>query len=154
MHMRSRHLLLILFAAGLLFAGACGSPSEDKEDCPSFADFQLYPEIGGADNVYELYVRLKSTDGSRKVDRVYAQLFFSSGESAGVTFDLVRTEADHLRFLRTFRGDEVCEAGTCSLYFRVIAHNTNGCTKSFETDIFQVVIDAGDDDVSDDDTTE
>jgi hypothetical protein len=36
----------------------------------------------------------------------------------------------------------------------VIAHNTSACAKSFETDIFQVVVDTSDDDTVDDDTAE
>ena len=130
----------------------CGDDDDDEDgDCPSFADYQLYPDIGEPDSVFELFVRLKNKSANFNVERIYAQLYQSNGNSGGVTFDLVRTEADHLRYLRTFRGNEVCDSGTCSLYFRVIAEHVKGCSKSFETDIFQVVVDQEDDDTAGDD---
>ncbi|MHA1568968.1 MAG: hypothetical protein ACTSXZ_05825 [Alphaproteobacteria bacterium] len=150
----SLHLLLLLLLPVLVLPlVTCGEESDDDdEDCPSFDDYQVYPEIGGPNNVFELFVRLKDKSANQHVERVYGQLYYSNGEHAGVTFDLVRTETDHLRYLRTFRGYEVCENGTCSLYFKVIAEHEKGCKKAFETDMFQVVIDEGDDDIADDDT--
>jgi hypothetical protein len=158
---RSHHWWLMAAMALLLTGVGCGSPqNNNKTDCPSFAEYQLYPSIGAGDTVYELYVRLKNADVDRKVLGVAAQLFTSNDVSAGVTFDLVRTEADHLRYLRTFRGADVCDIGTCSLFFNVIAEATNHCKSKFETTIFQVVIDqtdddaTADDDATDDDTTQ
>ncbi len=138
-------LLLALALSAALWA--CGDDDDDDEDCPSFADYQVYPEVGDGDSVYELYVRLKTKSVNKKVERVYARLYASNGQPTGEVFDLVRTEADHYRYLRTFTGDEVCESGTCSLYFKVFAEHTEGCVKAFETDMFQVVIEeTGDDD--------
>ncbi len=144
--------LLVALAVAALFA-ACGKKQDDEGTCASFADYQIYPAVGGPTSVYELFVRLRDTDAAGEVVRLYADLYYSNGESAGVTYDLVRTEADSLRYLRTFRGEDVCETSTCSLFFKVYAE-TEDCTKSFETDMFQVVIDSGDDDAADDDDTD
>lgn len=143
-------ILVLVLGLGLMFI-ACGEENGDEEeDCPSFADYQVYPEVGESDSVFEIYVRLKPKSANQKVVRIYAQLYFSTSQFAGQTFDLVRSETDHLRYLRTFRGNEVCENGTCSLYFKVIAEHSGGCKKAFETDMFQVIIDGGDDDTAGD----
>lgn len=138
-------LTLVLALAAMFWA--CGQEGDDDdEDCPSFADYQVYPEIGNGDSVFELYVRLKSKSANKKVERVYAKLYASNGQPTGDVFDLVRTEADHLRYLRTFYGNETCESGTCSLFFKVYAEHVDGCVKTFETDMFQVIIEEDADD--------
>ena len=145
--MRIFALLILCLTASLIFA-ACGEEGDgDDEDCPSFAEYpQAYPLLGDGGSVYELYVRFKSKSVNRRLESVYAQLYFTTGQYAGVTYDLVRTEADPHRYLRTFTGDEVCENGTCSLRFKVFAEHVDGCTKALESNIFQVVIDEADDD--------
>lgn len=157
MRARWNMCLILLALAGLLVAAGCGKEQTNEETCPSFSDYQLYPPLGTGDSVYELLVMLRDRSANQDVEKVYADLYSSNDQYAGRTFDLVRLEADHLRYLLTFQGSEVCESGTCSLFFKVFAKHPEGCIKSFQTDIFQVVIgpetDDDNDAASDDDTT-
>lgn len=146
--MRKWLWLLLALTALVGLALACGDTDDDEdEDCPSFAEYpQVYPEAGDADSHHELYVRFKSKKVNRQLERVYAQLYYTNGQYAGVTFDMVRTEDDDYRYLRSFTGSEVCEEDFCFLRFRVFAEHADGCTKSLESNIFQVIIEEGDDD--------
>ena len=146
--MRFRWLIFgLLLAAALLALGGCDDGSDDNEDsCPSFADMQLLPETGVADTQFVLWIKMRGKQVNRELDRVIAQLYLVDGRSNNKTFDLVRVEDDPYKYIRTFNGDEVCETGTCTLFFRVIAEHKDGCKKSFDTPLFQVVIDQGADD--------
>jgi hypothetical protein len=145
-------LAWLLLAVGLALAlGGCGSTDEKKSDCPSFADQQLLPEEGGPDTQYVLWVKLRDTDTNKKLESMVAQSFTVDGRSNNKTFDLVRVESNPLKYLRTFNGSEVCASDTCTLYFRVIATSQDGCERGFDTELFQVVMDQGDDDDDDND---
>ncbi|MDP8224135.1 MAG: hypothetical protein P9L99_12305 [Candidatus Lernaella stagnicola] len=139
--------LLILAVCGL----GCGEePDDDGESCPSFKDQQLLPDSGGPSSDFVLWVELKEKKANRQLSSVVANAFFADGRSAGKTFDLVRVEEEPYKYLRTFTGEEVCEANTCTLFFQVIAVHEDGCRKSFDTPLFQVIWpDESDDDTSD-----
>jgi hypothetical protein len=144
LHRFSWALVALALAAAL---AGCGSVDDNKGDaCPSFDDSQLLPEVGGADSEFVLWIQLNDSEANRHLDSVIAQLFFADGRSANKTFDLVRVEDDPLKYLRTFTGAEACSIGTCTLYFHVIAEHEDGCQRSRDTQLFQVVMDQGDDD--------
>jgi hypothetical protein len=146
--LRVRSLMLVLFIAALLpvFGGCDTGTTQDDESCPSFADMQLLPETGDAGTEFVLWIKLKDSQANREIDSMIAQLYLVDGRPNNKTFDLVRVENDPYKYIRTFNGDEVCETGTCTLFFRVVATHKDGCQKSFDTPLFQVVIDQGADD--------
>ena len=143
-------LMMMMLAAVVLWAGCGDDSGDDEEDCPSFDDMQLLPEIGDAETEYVLFVEFKNNNANKNLETVRAVAYFADGRSAGVTLDLVRLEDRAHKYLRTFAGDEVCEADTCTLFFEVTARHESGCTRGFDTPLFQVVID----EPVDDDTTD
>ncbi len=143
-----------------LAAAGCGSESKTPEECPSFQDWQIYPPNGGPDTQFELFVLLKDKSANTRVEGIRADLFTSDGRGTGVAYDLVQSDSDGKRYLRSFAGSEVCEEGVCNVYFQVVATHEKGCIKGFDTDMFQVAYpgagsdDDTDDDASDDDATD
>lgn len=134
-------LLFVLLSALALFFFACGDEGDEEEDdCPRFSDYQIYPEFGTATTEYELLVVLKKKSVNHKVNRIEAKLFNSDGSSAQKTLDMVQSNEDPYRFVRGFSGSDVCEEGTCHLYFHVIAYHTSGCEKAFDTQMLVVEV--------------
>ena len=144
-------LLLLLTAGGLL--ASCEAEKKDEEQCPSFADQQLLPETGSTDTEFVLWVKLRNREANHNLSGIVAQLFSVDGRSANKTLDLVRVEDNPLKYIRTFKGMDVCASGVCTLYFRVVAEHEKGCQRSFDTPLFQVAIGAADDDTTADDDT-
>ena len=146
--MRKLAILLLLFFVPIVFVTACGEETDDDgESCPSFNDRQLLPDVGEPDTEFVLWVELKSKNVNRQIESLIANAFFADGRSANKTFDLVRVEDKPYKYLRTFKGDEVCDSGVCTLFFQVVARHEDGCARSFDTPLFQVVCpDQGDDD--------
>jgi hypothetical protein len=144
-------LFLLAGITGALFA--CGEEKKDEEKCPSFADQQMLPETGIAETEFVLWVKLRDRDANHNLAGMVAQLFNVDGRSANKTLDLVRVEDDPLKYIRTFKGSDVCASDTCTLYFHVIAEHQDGCERSFDTPLFQVTIGAADDDSAADDDT-
>lgn len=146
MRVRRLVLLLLLLTLPLAFGGCGEDNGDDDESCPSFADRQLLPETGDADTEFVLWVKLRDSQANRELTSVIAQLYRVDGRSANLTLDLVRVEDDPYKYIRTFNGKAVCETGTCTLFFRVIAEHKDGCKKAFDTPLFQVVTDTEADD--------
>jgi len=154
MRIRFAFLALIGLVLASLAVGCGDTDDGDDESCPSFADRQLLPEIGGSDTEYVLWVKLKSKSANRELESMVANAFHADGRSTGVTLDLVRVEDEPYKYIRTFQGNELCASGTCTLYFQVVAKHEEGCREQFDTPLFQIVMDANadDDDDNDDDT--
>ena len=140
--------------------GCPPSEEEDGEDCPVFSKYQIYPEEGDGDTQYELLIILARKEVNAKVTAIQAKVANSDGSLTPFTLDMVQSNAEPARFVRAFNGNEVCEEGTCMLFFKAKAFHASGCKKSIKTDVFVVRMpespddddDATDDD--DDDTTD
>ena len=143
-------LLIVLGALTFVSFGCGDGEQDDEEKCPRYSDYQLYPEVGDGETEFELLIQLKKKSVNQTVNRIEAELYHSDGSSAQQTLDLVQSNADPFRFLRAFNGAEVCEEGTCNLYFHVVASHLSGCEKAFDTDIFVVQMPAPADDDDDD----
>jgi len=143
-------LVFILFLT--LFG--CGSEDkEEEEDCPRFYDYQIYPEVGRQDTEFEILVILKQKSENRQIAKIKANIYHSDGRSAQISLDMVQSNADPYRFVRSFMGNEVCEEGTCKYFFKVVATHATGCVKTFNSSVFVVETStiADDDDSTDDD---
>ncbi|MCZ7583408.1 MAG: hypothetical protein M5R36_08795 [Deltaproteobacteria bacterium] len=155
-----RRALVLLFAALGLAVSACGKSDDNPEECPKFQDTQIYPASGTSDTEFEILLILTGDSENQDIDRITAEARTSEGRPNGVKFDLVRSEADARRFIRRFRGDEVCDDCLCNLYFQVVAFHDSGCIKGFDTDVIHVEQfacaddDAADDDAVDDDAVD
>jgi hypothetical protein len=148
-----RAAFVILAVILVLMCGTCSGKKDQPKECAQFEDYQIYPLDGTAGTLFELFVLLKDDSENDGVLGIVGDLLTSDGAETGKMFDLVQSDADQNRWLRSFTGDKLCDEGTCNLFFNVIATHKSGCVKGFSTAMFQVVIGADDtaDDTSGDD---